>query len=207
MTGAGIVVVLAASAFFGWLYFRARAGNSSVPAGEIVSQDTENLEILEPLVSHSLRGSGANCEVAQIRTVPLHRSDSDIDRAAPVQFARLQLALVVLFLPFDATDHHVRRHLKPFSPSIGATHLDSSVILLDQFVYVPAAAHRHPLRQFGTSRPIRRQPEVGPIHPPGAIDTQIPACNAATTTDCCVLQIHDPLADYAGHVSVTRLDG
>ena len=82
MTGAGIVVVLAASAFFGWLYFRARAANSAVPAGEIVSQDTENLEILEPLVSHSLRGSGANCEVAQIRTVLLHRSDSDIDHAA-----------------------------------------------------------------------------------------------------------------------------
>ena len=135
MTGAGIVVVLAASAFFGWLYFRARAGNSSVPAGEIVSQDTENLEILEPilepLVSHSLRGSGANCEVAQIRTVPLHRSDSDIDHAAcaarqisgsvarrPPSWPNLNCH----FLIFSASSIPlitISAALKFFSPSIG----------------------------------------------------------------------------------------
>jgi len=58
MTGAGVVEVLAASAFLGWRYFRARAGNSSVPAGDIVFQDTGRIEMIEPLVSHSLRLTG-----------------------------------------------------------------------------------------------------------------------------------------------------
>ena len=54
----GLVLALAALAFFGWLYFRARAGRSPIPAGEIVFQDTEQIEMLEPLVSHLLRLTG-----------------------------------------------------------------------------------------------------------------------------------------------------
>ena len=54
----GFVLALAAIAFLGWLYFRARAGNSPLPAGEIVFQDTEQVEMLEPLVSHALRLTG-----------------------------------------------------------------------------------------------------------------------------------------------------
>ena len=54
----GYVLALAAVAFLGWLYFRARAGKSPVPAGEIVFQDTEQIELLEPLVSHTLRLTG-----------------------------------------------------------------------------------------------------------------------------------------------------
>lgn len=54
----GLVLVLAAIALLGWLFFRARAGKSPVPVGEIVFQDSERIEMLEPLVSHELRLTG-----------------------------------------------------------------------------------------------------------------------------------------------------
>lgn len=45
-------------AMLGWFYFRARAGKSPVPAGEIVFQDTDRIEVPESLVSHELRLTG-----------------------------------------------------------------------------------------------------------------------------------------------------
>lgn len=54
----GLVLALAVAAFLGWLYFRARTVKNPVPAGEIVFQDTEQVEVLEPLVSHELRLTG-----------------------------------------------------------------------------------------------------------------------------------------------------
>ncbi len=54
----GLILALVAAAFFGWLYFRSRDGDSPVPDGKIVFQDTEHLELREPLVSHELRLTG-----------------------------------------------------------------------------------------------------------------------------------------------------
>jgi CRISPR-associated exonuclease Cas4 len=54
----GLVFALSAIAVHGWRYFRATARKPPVPAGEIVFQDMEQVEMLEPLVSHSLRLTG-----------------------------------------------------------------------------------------------------------------------------------------------------
>jgi CRISPR-associated exonuclease Cas4 len=54
----GLVLSVVAVAFLGWLYLRSREGNPALPVGEIVFQDTEHMEMREPLVSHELRLTG-----------------------------------------------------------------------------------------------------------------------------------------------------
>jgi CRISPR-associated exonuclease Cas4 len=54
----GLILALVTAAFFGWFYLRSREGNPPVPEGKIVFQDTEDMELREPLVSHELRLTG-----------------------------------------------------------------------------------------------------------------------------------------------------